>query len=52
MLAGEVHYPLAVPITAAGRRQDEPLICVPPKPRVWWLRRGAAVAVNVALGAG
>jgi len=52
MLDGEVHDPLAVPVTVAGRRQDEPLICVPPKSRFWWLRRGAAVAVNVALGAG
>jgi len=52
MLDGEVQDPLAVPVTAAGRRQDEPLICVPPRPRFWWLRRGAAVAVNVALGAG
>jgi Surface antigen variable number repeat len=52
MLDGEVHDSLAVPVTVAGRRQDEPLICVPPKPRFWWLRRGAAVAVNVALGAG
>jgi len=24
---------------------------VPPKPRLWWLRRGAAAAVNVALAA-
>jgi len=52
MLDGEVQDPLAVPVTAAGRRQDEPLICMPPRPRFWWLRRGAAVAVNVALGAG
>jgi hypothetical protein len=51
MLDGEVHDPLAVPVTVAGRRQDEPLICVPPKSRFWWLRRGAADAVNVALGA-
>ena len=26
-------------------------ICVPPKPRLWWLRRGAAAVVNVALAA-
>ena len=52
MLEGEVHDPLAVPVTAAGQRQNEPLICVPPKPRFWWLRRGVAVAVNVALGVG
>ena len=47
----EVHDPLAVPVTSAGRLQDEPLVCVPPKPRLWWLRRGGAAAVNVALAA-
>jgi hypothetical protein len=49
MLDGEVLDPLAVPVISAGRLQDEPLVCVPPKPRLWWLRRGAAIAVNVAL---
>ena len=47
----EVHDPLAVPVTSAGRLQDEPLVCVPPKPRLWWLRRGGAAVVNVALAA-
>src|SRR5688572_20959517 len=42
---------LAVPVTSGGRLKDEPLICRPPVPRLWWLRRGAAVAVNVALAA-
>ena len=42
---------LAVPVTSDGRLKDEPLICRPPAPRLWWLRRGAAVAVNVALAA-
>jgi hypothetical protein len=51
MLDGEVHDPLTVPVTSAGQLQDEPLVCVPPKPRLWWLRRGAAAAVNVALAA-
>jgi hypothetical protein len=51
LLDGEVHDPLAVPVTSAGRLQDEPLVCVPPKPRLWWLRRGAAATVNVALAA-
>ena len=51
MLDGEVQDPLAVPVTSAGRLQDEPLVCVPPKPLLWWLRRGAAAAVNVALAA-
>ena len=51
ILDGEAHPPLGVPVTSAGRLQDEPLVCVPPKPRLWWLRRGAAAAVNVALAA-
>jgi Surface antigen variable number repeat len=51
MLDGEMHDPLAVPITSAGQLQGETLVCVPPKPRLWWLRRGAAATVNVALAA-
>jgi hypothetical protein len=42
MLDGEVHDPLVVPVTLAGQRQDEPLVCVPPKRRLWWLRSGAS----------
>jgi hypothetical protein len=49
ILDGEVYDPLAVPVTSSGQLQDEPLVCVPPKPRLWWLRRGMAAAVNVAL---
>jgi hypothetical protein len=51
MLDNEGHDPLAVPIASAGRLADEPLVCVPPKPRLWWLRRGAATAADVALAA-
>ena len=43
----EWNDPLTVPVTSTGR-QAEPLICVPPKPRLWWLRRGAAAVGNVA----
>jgi hypothetical protein len=42
---------LAVPVTPGGQLEDEPLVCKPPTPRLWWLRRGAATAVNVALAA-
>ena len=49
MLDGERIDPLPVPVTLAGPLEAEPLICVPPKPRLWWLRRGAAVVGNVAL---
>ena len=51
MLDGEWIDRLAVPVTSAGPLEAEPLICVPPKPRLWWLRRGAAAAGNVALAA-
>ncbi len=43
--------PLAAPVTSAAPPGDEPIICEPPKPRLWWLRRGAAVVSNVALTA-
>jgi hypothetical protein len=48
---GERLDPLPVPLMSAGRLEAEPLICVPPKPRLWWLRRGAATVGNVALAA-
>lgn len=51
MLDGERSDPLTVPVTSAGPPEAEPLICVPPKPRLWWLRRGAAVVGNLALAA-
>jgi hypothetical protein len=49
VLDGERIDPLAVPVTVAEPLEAEPLICVPPKPRLWWLRRGAAAVGNVAL---
>ena len=48
---GERMDPLAVSVTSAGPLEAEPLICVPPKSRLWWLRRGAAVAGKLALTA-
>ncbi len=51
MLDGEWIDPLAVPVTSAAPLEAEPLICVAPKPRLWWLRRGAAAVANVALAA-
>lgn len=42
---------LAVPVTTHGRPESELLICTPPKPRLWWLRRGGALAINLAMGA-
>jgi Surface antigen variable number repeat len=49
LLDYEADEPLAVPVSSAGQPKDEPLICLPPKPRLWWLRRGAAAAVNMGL---
>jgi hypothetical protein len=51
MLETEVHGPLVVPVTSAGQLQDDPLVCVPPKPRLQWLRSGASLAANVAMAA-
>ena len=51
LLDYEVEDSLAVPVTSAGQVKNEPLVCVPPKPRLWWLRRGAATAINMALPA-
>jgi hypothetical protein len=49
LLDVESNDPLMVPVTSAGVLEDEPLVCVPPKPRLWWLRRGAAAASDVAI---
>ena len=50
-LDGNALEMLAVPVTSGGQPEDEPLVCTPPTPRLWWLRRGAAAALNVALAA-
>jgi hypothetical protein len=42
---------LAVPVTAHGRPGSELLVCTPPKPRLWWLRRGGALAIDLAMAA-
>lgn len=51
MLGGRRDEPLTVPVTSAGLVQAEPIVCVPPAPRLWWLRRGAAIVGKVALAA-
>jgi len=51
MLESEWIDSLTVPVTSATTLEANPLICVPPKPRLWWLRRGAVVVSNVALAA-
>ena len=42
---------LVVPVTFGGKLDDDTLVCDSPKPRLWWLRRGGAVAANLALTA-
>jgi hypothetical protein len=51
LLDGSGSEPLAVPVTSAEPVEAEPLICVPPKVRLWWLRRGATLVSKIALGA-
>jgi hypothetical protein len=40
---------MVVPVTFGGKPDEDKLVCDPPKPRLWWLRRGGAVAANLAL---
>ena len=49
MLDGPVDDPLALSVMSAGV-EAEPLICVPPKARLWWLRSAATIVGRVALG--
>jgi hypothetical protein len=42
---------LAVPLTTSERPGSEPLVCTPQKPRLWWLRRGGALAIDLAMAA-
>ena len=51
LLDGHGNDALTVPITSAGQLAAEPLICVPPKAPLWWLRRGTAVAGKLAAAA-
>jgi hypothetical protein len=51
MFNGERIDPLAVLVTSVGPLEAKPLTCVPPKQRLWWLRRGGAAVGNVALAA-
>jgi hypothetical protein len=50
LLDVELSDPLTVPVSSAGPLEAEPLVCVAPKPRLWWLRRGATAAANIAFG--
>jgi hypothetical protein len=50
-LAADVTDPLVIPVSGGGRLPGEELVCDPPGPRLRWLRRGAAMAADLALGA-
>ncbi len=42
---------LAVPVATPEGPGSELLVCTPPKPRLWWLRRGGALAIDLAMAA-
>ena len=44
-----IHEPLAVPIRGGAGADGELLVCAPPRPRWWWLRRGVLQATELAL---
>jgi hypothetical protein len=41
--------PLVMPVPSGGQQQGGVLVCDPPRPRLWWLRRGGAMAANLVL---
>ena len=50
MLDGDLNDPLTVPVTS-GPTEAEPIVCTPPRERLWWLRRSAPIFGKVALAA-
>ena len=50
-LDAEIGDLLVVPVSGDGRPGGEVLVCDPPRPRLRWLRRGAALAADLALAA-
>ena len=51
VLDTEIPDSLVVPVTGRAAAGDEVLVCRPPSPRLRWLRRGAAIAADLALAA-
>ena len=49
VLAVHQSEPLAVPV-APGVLPDDLIVCKPPRPRLWWLRQGGALAADLLLG--
>jgi hypothetical protein len=42
---------LTLPVAAEGQAAGDVLVCHPARPRLWWLRRGGALAIDVATSA-
>ena len=51
VLNGAQRDALTLPVTTAGPAAGNVLVCSPPKPRLSWLRRGGALAIDVATSA-
>ena len=51
LLDDESREPLVVRVAGGTTADGQVLVCRPAKARLWWLRRGAGIAVNVALAA-
>ncbi len=51
MLDEEKADSLVVPVTSGGKTVNDTLVCDPPNPRLWWLRRSGSVAANLAIAA-
>jgi hypothetical protein len=42
---------MVVPVTGNSQAPGEFVVCTPPKPRLWWLRRGVTLVSDVVLAA-
>ena len=49
MLDAQQRDALAVPV-APGAIAGDMVICQPPRPRLWWLRRGGLIAAGLLIG--
>ena len=51
VLAPEMEEPLVISVPSSGEPAERALVCTPPRPRLWWLRRGVLQAIDLTLGA-
>lgn len=49
MLDGGGGDSLVVPVKSSAQPDRAPLVCKPPRERLWWLRRGASAVAKIAL---